>query len=140
MSIETNKATVRQLMERLDRRDIDGVLTYCAPDAIWHGFAQPPLNNAGYRQAIQVFLDAFPDSRFPVQALIGEGDQVMARHQLRGTHNGAFQGVPPTGRSVTVDAMVIFRLADGKVVETWLNAELLGLMTQIGAIPAPASS
>ena len=138
MSLETNKATVSQLMERLDQRDIDGVLSYCSDNAAWHGFAPQALDSAGYRRAIQVFLDAFPDSRFPVQVLVAEGDQVAARHQLRGTQNGPFQGIPPSGKPVVVDAIAIFRLAGGKVVETWLSAELLGLLMQIGAVPSPA--
>lgn len=138
MSIQENKKVVGELMARLDQRDIDGVIEYCAADAVWHGFAPQTLDNAGYRQAIQVFLDAFPDSRFPVQRLIGEGDQVAAQHQLRGTQNGAFQGVPPSGKGVVLDAIVTFRFVNGQVTETWLNADILGLLMQIGAIPMPA--
>jgi steroid delta-isomerase-like uncharacterized protein len=138
MSLEENKQLVRELMARLDARDIDGVVSYCAPDAVWHGFTPQPLDNAGYRQAIQVFLDAFPDSRFVVRHLVAEGDEVAAPHQLRGTHNGAFQGIPPTGKPVVVDAIAIFRIADKKVARVWLNAEILGLLMQIGAIPASA--
>ncbi len=137
MSLETNKTVVRALMERLDQRDIDGVLSYCAPNAVWHGFAPQPLDNTGYRHAIQVFLDAFPDSRFPVQTIVAEGDKVAARHQLHGTQNGAFQGIPPSGKPVVVDAIVMARLENEKVVEVWLSADILGLLMQIGAIQMP---
>lgn len=133
-----NKKLVGDLMARLDARDIDGVLSYCATDTVWHGFTPQPLDNAGYRQAIQVFLGAFPDSRFTVQQLLAEGDRVAAPHQLHGTHNGAFQGIPPTGKPVVVDAIVIFRIVNDKVVETWLNAEIFGLLMQLGAIQMPA--
>lgn len=138
MGLERNKKLVGDLMARLDARDIDGVLAYAAPNAVWHGFTPQPLDNAGYRQAIQVFLDAFPDSRFPVQRLIAEGDEVAAPHQLRGTHNGTFQGIPPSGKPVVVDAIAIFRIENNQVAEVWLNAEILGLLVQIGAIQMPA--
>ncbi|MGQ0600464.1 MAG: ester cyclase [Anaerolineales bacterium] len=134
----SNKLIAQQLMERLDQRDIDGVLNYCAPSAVWHGFGPKPLNNDGYRQAIGVFLSAFPDSRFPIDVTVAEGDRVAVQHRLVGTHNGDFQGVPPTGKAVVVPAIAIFRIAEGKVAECWLNAELVGLMMQIGAIPSPA--
>ncbi len=138
MSLETNKATARTLMEALDRRNVDGVLAHCAPNAVWHGFGPQPLDNNGYRQAIGAFLNAFPDSRFPIDVVVAEGDKVAVQHSLRGTHNGDFQGVPPTGKPVVVPAIALFGFANGKVVETWLNADLLGLLIQIGAIPMPA--
>jgi predicted ester cyclase len=62
---------------------------------------------------------------------------VAVRHRLVGTHGAAFQGLPPTGRRVEVPAVVLFRFEDGRVAEGWLNADLLGLMQQLGAIPAP---
>lgn len=140
----SNKLIAQQLMARLDARDVDGVLAYCTPGAVWHGFGPQPLNNDGYRQAIGVFLNAFPDSRFPIDAVVAEGDRVAVQHRLVGTHNGDFQGVPPTGKAVVVPAIVIFGfaegkgLADSKVAETWLNADLVSLLMQIGAIPSPA--
>ena len=66
----SNKLIAQQLMERLDQRDVNGVLSYCSPDCVWHGFGPQPLNNDGYRQAIGVFLNAFPDSRFPVEVFV----------------------------------------------------------------------
>jgi predicted ester cyclase len=138
--VAAGKALIVDLMGALDRRDIDGVLTYTTPDAVWHGFAPQPLDSDGYRTAIQVFLDAFTDSRFPVQAVMAERDRVACLHHLVGTHLGSFQGVQPTGRPVRVGAIVTFRLENGKVAETWLTADILGLLMQIGAVPAPAAS
>jgi predicted ester cyclase len=138
--VTTAKRVIADLMEALDRRDIDGVVSHTTPDAVWHGFAPQPLDTGGYRAAIQVFLDAFTDSRFPVQALVAEGDRVACLHHLVGTHLGAFQGVPPSGRPVRVGAIVTFRLENDKVAETWLTADILGLLMQIGAVPAPATA
>lgn len=137
MSAKDSRALAQRAMDRLDKRDLEGVLELCASDAIWHGFAPETLDLDGYRQAISVFLDAFPDSRFPVEDWTSEGDNVACRHSLRGTHLGNFGEVPPTGNPVTVNAIVIFRVAGGKIAETWLSADMLGLMQQIGEIPAP---
>lgn len=138
--LAANKTLVAELMGALDRRDLDGVLSYTTPDAVWHGFAPQPLDSPGYRVAIQVFLDAFTDSRFPVQALVAEGDRVACVHHLVGTQLGAFQAVPPSGRPVRVGAIATFRVENGKVAETWLTADILGLLMQIGAVPVPAGA
>ena len=138
--LATRKSVVADLMSALDRRDIDGVVSYTTPDAVWHGFAPQPIDTNGYRTAIQVFLDAFTDSHFPVQALVAEGDRVACLHHLVGTHLGSFQGVAPTGRPVRVGALVTCRFEGDKVAEAWLTADILGLLMQIGAVPAPASA
>ena len=137
MSTEETKIVGRGVMERLDQRDLDGVLALCADTAIWHGFAPQPLDNAGYRQAISAFLNAYPDSRFPIDDVIAEGDKVAIRHSLRGTHQAAFQSIPATGKQVKVSAIATFRVVNGKIAETWLDADILGMLQQLGAIPAP---
>jgi predicted ester cyclase len=83
------------------------------------------------------FRAAFPDIACPVEDSIAEGDKVMVRTTCRGTHKGVFAGVPPTGKQVTMPGMVIYRIADGKVVDRWGLFDDLGLMMQVGAIPAP---
>jgi len=123
-----------------DPPGLDGLLAHCAPNAVWYGYAPEPIDNNGYRAAIGAFLDGFTDSRFPVQALVAEGDRVACVHQLVGTHLGTFQGVPASGRPVRVTGIAIFRPANGQVAETWLSADLVGLMMQIGAIPAPGAA
>lgn len=138
MSTEETKATARLIMERLDQRDLDGVLELCTPESRWHGFAPQALDRAGYKQAISMFLDAYPDSRFPIDDIVTEDDRAAVRHSLQGTHLAAFQGIPPSGKSVVVPAIIIMRVADGKVVEAWLSADLLGMLQQIGAIPSMA--
>jgi steroid delta-isomerase-like uncharacterized protein len=137
MSTEETKIVGRGVMERLDQRDLDGVLALCADAAIWHGFAPQPLDNAGYRQAISAFLNAYPDSRFSIDDVIAEGDTVVIRHSLRGTHQAAFQDIPPTGKQVKVGGIATFRVVNGKIAETWLDADILGMLQQLGAIPAP---
>ncbi len=81
-----------------------------------------------------LFRTPFPDARFPLYDLIAEGDRVVARWGLQGSHRAEFMGVPPTGRRVEVTGMVIYRLAGGEIVEYWGNFDTLGLMQQLGAL------
>lgn len=122
-----NKETVRRLMERLDQRDVDGVVSYCAPDCVWHGFAPEPLDNDGYSAAIAMFLDAYGNSRFPLDAVVAEGDTVAVAHRLVGTH----RRVP--GRAA-------HRQAGQRPSDRRLQADLLGMLMQIGAIPVPSGA
>jgi steroid delta-isomerase-like uncharacterized protein len=85
---------------------------------------------------IQVVKDhrvSFPDWNEHVEDIIAEGDKVVIRFKSTGTHRGAFAGVEPTGRKVTISEVAIFRLADGKIVEQWGMPDIAGLMTQITA-------
>jgi predicted ester cyclase len=135
MSTEETKALARQAMERLDQRDLDGVLALYAAGTQHHGFAPQTLDNDGYKQAMSALLTAFPDSRFPVSEIIAEGDEAAVRHNFRGTHQGEFQGIAPTGKQITISSICTLHISNGKVTETWLNADFLGLLQQIGAVP-----
>ena len=136
MAAEETRTIVRQLMERLDQRDLDSVLSYCTADARFYGFAPVQLDRAGYKEMMSALLAAYPDAHFPVDELIVEGEKAVVRHSMRGTHRGTFQGIPPTGKAVTVSAIVQFRLVGNKVAETWLNADFLGMLQQLGVVPA----
>ena len=136
MSIEQNKTTVRQIFAALNERDLDGVVAHYAPNCRFHGWAPETLDTAAYVTTMSALLDAFPDSRFPVADIIAGEDRVAVRHSLRGTHRAAFQGIPATGKPVVVNAIAILRLENGKAVELWLNADFLGLMQQLGVVPA----
>ncbi len=83
---------------------------------------------------------AFPDSNMTIDDTVAEGDRVVSRFTVRGTHRGEFQGIPPTGKQVTITGIAISRIEGGRVVEDWEELNMLGLMQQIGAIPAPAEA
>lgn len=137
-SAETNKQAALKIMETLDKRDLDGVCAAFAPAAKFHGWSPQPQDVNGYRAAMSELLAAFPDSRFTVDAVVAEGDKVVVRHHVTGTHTGEkFQGVAPSKKKVKATATVTYRFQDGKPVELWLNADFLGLLTQIGALPMP---
>lgn len=90
----------------------------------------------GYRQFYAMLREAFPDIRFTIEDQITEGDKVVTRWTARATHQGEFFGIPPTGKQGTVTGISIDRITEGKVAECWTNADDLGLMQQLGVIPA----
>lgn len=84
-----------------------------------------------------MLLSAFPDLMVTVEDLIAEGDRVVDRLKLEGTHRGVFLGAPPTERCVTWAFINIYRIENGKVADLWGEGDHLGLMQQIGLIPPP---
>jgi steroid delta-isomerase-like uncharacterized protein len=82
------------------------------------------------------FTTGFPDSRISIEACIAEGDTVVTRWTLTGTHQGMFQGIPPTGRAVRFNGIEFNRVLKGRLVEHWSMFDNLALLQQIGAMPA----
>jgi steroid delta-isomerase-like uncharacterized protein len=134
--IEINKTIAQQAMEALHRRDLDGVRAVVASSARFYGWAPVPLDVDGYQGFMSALLAAFPDSRFLVDDVISEGDKVAIRHRLLGTHQAEFQGISATGKQVEVGGIVIFRIKNGMIAEAWLNADLMGMLQQLGVVPA----
>ncbi len=83
-----------------------------------------------------MFRAAYSDGRITVDDQVAEGDKVASRWTGRGTHDGQLMGIAPTGRRVTVPGVTVSRLENGKVVEEWTNWDTLGMLRQIGAVPA----
>ena len=98
--------------------------------------AKEPLDSAAWSSFMSVFTTGFPDARISVDSCIAEGDTVVTRWTLTGTHQGAFQGIPPTGRQVKFIGLEFNRVADGKIAEHWSMFDNVALLQQIGAIPA----
>ncbi len=141
MSAEENKAVVHRLLEEgWNQHNLDVIDDLNAPDLVDHS-APPgfPSDKAGARQGSAMYLQAFPDLHFTLEDLIAEGDKVVARWSSRGTHQGELFGVPPTGKLVTSTGINIARIRDNRIVETWQNLDMLGILQQIGAIPTPGA-
>jgi steroid delta-isomerase-like uncharacterized protein len=98
-----------------------------------------PIQATGTQAIKEVFATlhrAFPDLHIKVEDVIAEGDKVVSRHTVTGTHQGEYMGLPPTGRSVTYNEIFILRFADGRIAETWGVVDVLSQMRQLGVIPA----
>lgn len=83
-----------------------------------------------------MFLAGFPDLRVVIEDEIAEGDRVVTRGQMQGTHQGDFLGIPATGKRIDIAYIDIWRLENGKAVENWVQMDMLGMMQQLGVAPA----
>ncbi len=138
MTTEENKAVLRRVHETINSGDLDAYAQLVAPDAVDHGLPPGfPAGPEGARTLLSMIRDTFPDFRMTTDDLIAEGDKVVARLTCTGTHRGDFMGVPATGKQVSWGVIEILRVANGKVAERWSQTDTLGLMQQLGAIPAP---
>lgn len=136
MSIEENKATVRRVFDAFNQGDPAVIDEIYAPIFVHHDPAHPRVRS---REACKRFgtgfFAAFP-GQFTIEDLIAEGEKVVLRYTYRGTHQGQWRGLPPTGKAVTFTGTVIYRIVDGKAVEAWQNADNLSVLQQLGLIPA----
>jgi steroid delta-isomerase-like uncharacterized protein len=138
MGAAENQAVVRDMFERAINQRDDAVFEELIADSyVNYDMPMPESGPAGLRALMGAFFAAFPDMRIVIEQTMGDGDLVCTRGYFEGTHDGEFMGVPATGNTVNVKYIDIWRLADGKAVENWVRLDMLGLMQQIGAIPAP---
>lgn len=138
MTTESNKQVMSRFLEFINTASEALADELISPDAVFHvpGRADPVKGPEGYLEIIAMMRSGFPDIQWSLEETIAEGDKVAARFIMRGTHKGPFFGVPATGKPIQVQAMNIYRLSDGKFVEERGQPDLLGLLQQIGAIPA----
>lgn len=138
MSIEQNKAILQGGAEAFnDAETRSGWIDIHDPSVVAHGLAPQPLDLEGVRQFYSGLWDAFPDLHITIEDMVGEADKVAWRLRVNGTHESEFRGVPATGNEVTFTAQYVFRFEDGKIVERWTDLDRLGVMIQLGAVPAP---
>lgn len=134
-----NKRLVEAFIQELfTKGDLDAVDRYLAPGFVDH---DPPLPGApegpeGLRQAAAMFRSAFPDWRSDVDQLVGEGDIVVERFTAAGTHRGELMGVPATGATIVLRGINVFRVERRRIVERWGRLDELGLLRQLGLVPA----
>jgi steroid delta-isomerase-like uncharacterized protein len=136
---EQNKILERRLVEEVWNQGNFAVIDeLVARDYLGHSTmpANETHGREGYRQFYAGLRQAFPDILFTVEDQVAEGDRVVTRWTARGTHVGEFQGIPPTGRHGIITGITIERIANGKVVECWTNADDLGMMRLLGVLPA----
>lgn len=99
-----------------------------------------PMDRDSTKQVVQMFSAAFPDLRHTVDEMIAEGNVVAARWTVRGTHQGDFQGIASTGKTVTLSGVTVHHLADGRISETWLTFDTMELLQQLDAVPGLAQA
>ncbi len=134
-----NKALNRRFVEEvINQGNIEAIDELIDPGVVDHA-ALPgfPTGREGAKQFFAMMRSAFPDLHLTIEDMIAEGDKVVMRSTWSGTHQGEFMGIPATGRRVTVSAIDISRVADGRIVEHWEQSDALGLMQQLGVVSPP---
>jgi steroid delta-isomerase-like uncharacterized protein len=101
---------------------------------------EPMRGKQGFKEFVQMYLSAFPDGSITADDQIAEGDIVATRWTARGTHQGELMGIAPTMKQVTVAGLSYTKFKNGKMVESWANWDTLGMLQQIGAVPAVATA
>jgi predicted ester cyclase len=136
--VADNKEIVRRLAEEPWSGNFEVIDELASPNYVGYDPAQPEPTRGpeGLKEFVQGFLAGYPDGRVTIDQQLAEGDYVASRWTGRGTHNGELMGIAATGRQVTVTGITISRLEGGQVVEEWTNWDTLGMLQQLGAIPA----
>lgn len=137
-TLDDNKAIVRRYREIHNSGNLDALNSIVAKDVISHN-ALPglPPGLEGGKMAHQVFQASSPDSKTRTDHLVAEGDMVVEWYTATGTNTGPLMGMPPTGKPWEITSVVLYRIAGGKIVETWGLNDQFAFMQQIGAIPTP---
>ena len=135
---EENKAVVRRWVEAFNEGDTNAVDELLTDSYVRHDPNSPEVRGPEEeKQLIAMYRSAFPDLRFSIEDMVAEDDRVAMRVGISATHEGELLGIPPTQRRLSFTAMELYRLAEGKIDEQWVNMDTLGMMQQLGAIPAP---
>ena len=139
MSSETNQSLVQRFFaEVFNQQRHDSAAEILAVKLVAHHPAFPDgiRGPEGIMQMVAMFRAGFPDLHYTPEDLIAERDKVAVRWRASGTHRGTFLNIAPSGNRMSITGIDIFRVADGQIVEAWVNSDFLSLMKQIGAIPA----
>lgn len=139
---EQNIAAVHRWFEEVWNQGRESAIDELFPaDAVAHGLGDSEQDVHGpdeFKPLVANIRGALPDTHIKIDDILVDGDRVAVRITLQGTHTGQGLGVPPTGRKVSIQGIIIVRLVDGRISEGWNSYDQLGLLRQIGALPGPA--
>jgi len=142
MSTESMRSFVRTFVEELQcKGNLDVIEQSMSADFVDHSpLPGVPPTRDGVRALFTGFWAAFPDLRAEIHSQIAEGDRVVTHKTLTGSHRGPFLGIPPTNQQIAIEVIDILRVADGKITDHWAVIDQLGMLQQLGALPAPESA
>lgn len=135
MSKEENKNLITRMYEEIHNKgNLDIAGEFVTSDFVDHNPPDPntPTGPEGVKHVFGMFRSAFPDFHATVEDMISEGDRVVTRLTMHGTHKGEFMGIPATGKEINVPVIDIIRLSRGKAVERWGVEDIMGMMQQLG--------
>ncbi len=137
-----NKALARRFIEELfNQKNLTIIDELCVPDVVIHSAIGTIQGLEPYKQALPLSFTAFPDLQVMIEDQFAEGDRSVLRYAERGTHKGDLMGIPATDKQFhSTGIMIIRHAADGKVVEAWDSPDTLGILRQLGVVPARGSA
>ena len=139
VAVRSNIETVREYTHRVfNEHDPDLASEYLAPEVKWHGGLLGTVEGvANVTEMLRGFIGALPDLHATEQDVVAAGDTVAVRYVVEGTHERNLLGLEPTGRRVLWDAVDLYRLADGMIVEEWAGDDVAAILHQVGAYTPP---
>jgi steroid delta-isomerase-like uncharacterized protein len=142
MANEQNEAVVRRTFDAFSTGDTSGAEDLIATDAVAHDPAQPEEAHGpeGFKETIELYRGAFSDLEFTIDEMFSDGEMVCTRWSTKATHDGDLMGISATGNQITGSGISIDRVVDGKVAESWVQWDNMGLLQQIGAFEAATTA
>ena len=133
MSTEANKALLRRYVQEVENAGNLAALDELTSDDFVDHSVPPglPPGRDGTKQLLTMYFAAFSDLQATIDDMVAEGDKVVVRGTVRATHQGEFMGIPPSGKQMMFTGIHIFRIAEGKIAEHWLEVDMLGLLQQL---------
>jgi predicted ester cyclase len=141
MTAKSNKELYRRVVEDLNRGDLESSLEFTAPDATLNG---QPLGREGDKHRAEMLATAFPDQHYELQEMVAEGNMLVVRWRMTGTHKGELAGptmtIPATGKRLDIWGMSMYRIEDGMAKEIWERFDMMEFLGQLGVLPPPGQS
>jgi predicted ester cyclase len=134
----TPEQALSAAVERWNDGDLDGYLTLYHDDVRLHGYSPEPMDKAAVRSFYENIFSAFPGPQLEFHEVLWDGAACALRFTMTGRHEGEFMGVPPTGIDIALAGLTIQHFEGEHVIERFSQADMLGLLVQVGAVPAPA--
>ena len=136
--MQENIAVIRKVFQAINQRDLDAIPPLLAPGFVRHDltdlFDEIKGGEGVVQDFLQVMIKGFPDMQFQEEDIIANDSRLSMRYTIVGTHDGDFFGVPPTGKKVTINAVIINNFEDGKIAEAWQLIDYGSLFLQIGKL------
>lgn len=139
MTETDHRAFIEHYFSTIDQRRFDELAGMFAPDYVLHFDGLPAMGAEAAAASMAGYFEAFPDLQHSIEEILVEGDRAVARIVITATHQGDLMGIPATQRPVLFGATNIYHFANGQIVEHWVNADSLGMLQQIGAVPQPGT-
>jgi steroid delta-isomerase-like uncharacterized protein len=134
-----NKAVIRRLYDEVwNERKVEVIKEIISPSHALHGptFSGSSIGPEAYKRQVLLFLTGYPDMHWTIEDTIAENDKVVACWTISGTHRGEYMEIPATNKKVSIDGITIHHIAGGKIMDSYSNWDVLGMMQQLGVVSA----